>query len=196
MATAFAIELVLAVGTLALYGVAERGTDIALQMTARFSFLLFLPAYCGGALAVLFGPPWDMLRQRARNFGLSFAAAHLVHLGLVVWLCFIGAVPPVGTFEVFGFAAVWLYLLAALSIDRLHRAVGKRVWRLLHLIGLNVLAVAFALDFLKFPAQADAVYLLGYLPFDVVALAGPALRLAAWGVQIYQSRRKSAFQLH
>ncbi len=120
----------------------------------------------------------------------------MVHLGLVVWLCWIGAAPPLATFVFFGFAALWLYVLAALSIDRLHRAVGHPVWRWLNLIGLNFIALAFAVDFLKFPPGANAKYLLGYLPFVMLALAAPLLRLAARAWQAWQNRRNSASPAH
>jgi hypothetical protein len=196
MAAGFTAELILAVMVLALLGTAERGTDVALQLTARFSFLLFLPAYCGSALAALWGPPFDRIRQRGREFGLTFAAAHLVHLCLVVWLCWIGAAPPLATFVFFGIAAMWTYGLAALSIDRLHRAVGHIVWRWLNLIGLNFIALAFAVDFLKFPPQANAKYLIGYLPFVILAIASPVLRVAAWALHAWQNRRNSTSPAH
>src|SRR6202012_4163132 len=128
MGAAFTAELAGAVMVLALLGTAERGTDVALQLTARVSFLLFFPAYCSSALAALWGSPFDRFRWHGRDFGLAFAAAHVVHLGLVVWLCRIGAVPTVATFVFFGIAALWVYGLATLSIDRLHRAVGHVVW--------------------------------------------------------------------
>jgi len=196
MAAGFTTELVLAFIALAVFGTAERGTDIALQLTARLSFLLFLPAWCGSALATLCGPPFDRLTLRARDFGLSFAAAHLVHLGLVVWLCWIGAAPGVATFGFFGFAALWTYGLALLSINRLHRAVGHSVWRWLNLVGLNFIALAFAVDFLKFPFHADFKFLLGYLPFDGLVIVGLVLRVAAWGLRVYQNRRNSTSPAH
>jgi hypothetical protein len=196
MASGFGIELALAVIVLVLLGTGERGTDVALQATARLSYLLFLPAYCGSALAVLFGPPFDPIKRHARDFGLAFAAAHLVHLGLVVWLCYIGAAPALATFVFFGIAAVWTWLLALLSIDRLHLAVGRLAWRWLNLIGLNFIALAFAVDFLRFPFQADAKYLAGYLPFVILAIASPVLRLAAWGLRVYQNRRNSTAPAH
>jgi hypothetical protein len=194
MASGFTAELVLAVITLALFGTGERGTDIALQLTARLSFLLFLPAYCVGALAALCGPPFDRITRRARDFGLTFAAAHLVHLGVVVWLCWIGAAPPITTFVFFGIAALWTYGLALLSIDRLHRAVGQPIWRLLNVAGLNFIALAFAFDFLRVPPRGDAKYLLGYLPFVTLALAAGLLRVAAWGLQVYQFPAHSRMQ--
>jgi hypothetical protein len=183
MAAAFAAALGLTVAVFALVGVEQRGTDAALLVTARFSFMLFWPAYAGGAMAALFGARFHALKAHARNFGLAFASAHLVHLGLVGWLCWIGAVPAVGTFVFFGTAAVWVYLLALLSIDRLHRAVGRIGWRLLSLVGLNFIAFAFAVDFLQFPPRADARYIVFYLPFVMLAIAGPVLRVIAWARQ-------------
>jgi len=67
----------------AVFGAGERGTHVALQATARLSFVLFWPAYCAAALAALFGPSFQPLQRHVREFGLAFAAAHLVHLGLV-----------------------------------------------------------------------------------------------------------------
>jgi hypothetical protein len=196
MASGFSVELILAIMVLALFGTADRGTDGALQVTARFSFLLFLPAYCGGALTTLWGPSFEPIRKRGRDFGLTFAAAHLVHLGLVAWLCWIGAAPPRATFVFFGIAAAWLYGLAALSIDRLHRAIGRVVFQWLNLVGLNFIALAFADDFLQFPPQADAEYLLGYLPFVILSVAAPVLRVAASGLKVWRNRRNSRFPAH
>ena len=74
---------------------------MALKATARLSFLLFWPAYVGGALTTLFGPAFEGLKQRGRDFGLAFASAHLVHIALVTWLVHIGAAPSIRTFVFF-----------------------------------------------------------------------------------------------
>ena len=196
MVTALCAALCLTIVALVLQGADVRGTDAALKMTARFSFLLFWPAYSAGAIATLFGPRFAVFRRRARDFGLAFASAHLVHIGLVVWLCYIGAAPSSQTFTFFGIAVLWTYLLALLSIDRLHRAVGRIGWALLSVVGLNYIAFAFAVDFMRFPLRGDATYLLGYLPFVVLAIAGPILRLAAGGLRVYQILRNSASPAH
>ena len=86
--------------------------------------------------------------------------------------------------------------LALLSINRLHRAVGHSVWRWLNLVGLNFIALAFAVDFLKFPFHADFKFLLGYLPFDGLVIVGLVLRVAAWGLRVYQNRRNSTSPAH
>jgi hypothetical protein len=99
--SAFCAALGLAALVLAALGPGERGTDAALEMTARLSFLLFWPAYSAGGLTEWFGPAFEPLRRRAREFGLAFASAHLVHLALVAWLTYIGAAPSRGTFVLF-----------------------------------------------------------------------------------------------
>jgi hypothetical protein len=109
---------------LAVLGPGTRGTSAALQLTARLSFLLFFPAYVGGALVTLFGQAFDPIRRRARDFGLAFASAQSVHLLLVVWLCLISSAPAQGTFVFFGFAAMWTYLIAAVSIAGLQKPGG------------------------------------------------------------------------
>ena len=66
------------------------------------NLLLFWPAYVGGALTALFGNVFAPLRDNSRNFGLAFAAALSIHLGLVGCLCATGNVPDAKTFIVFG----------------------------------------------------------------------------------------------
>jgi hypothetical protein len=165
---------------LAALGPGERGTHVALQVTARLSFLLFWPAYAGGALTALFGPVFQPLKQRARELGLAFAAAHLVHLGLVGWLSYIGAAPSRGAFIFFGIAALWAYLLALFSIGSLQRTLGPKGWWLLRTVGLNYIAYAFAVDFLRYPLLGDVKHSIGYLPFAILAVGGPMLCLAAF----------------
>src|SRR6202021_2560392 len=143
--SSFCAALGLAALMLATLGPGERGTGVALQMTARLSFLLFWPAYAAGALTALFGPAFEPLKRRAREFGLAFAAAQLVHLALVAWLTHIGATPPLGTFVIFGVAVLWTYFLALFSIGRLQQTLGSWAWWTLHVVGLNYIAYAFAL---------------------------------------------------
>jgi undecaprenyl pyrophosphate phosphatase UppP len=103
--SAFCAALGLAALVLAALGAGESGTDVALQVTARFSFLLFWPAYTAGALTALFGPAFEPLKRRAREFGLAFASAHLVHLALVAWLTQVRPRPTSRVF--FGVAVQW-----------------------------------------------------------------------------------------
>src|SRR6516162_8690367 len=86
MGLAFAAVLILTAAVLTVFGAGVRGTMLGLQMTARFSFLLFWPAYAGSALWALFGLTFLPLKRRVREFGLAYASAHLGHVGLVAWL--------------------------------------------------------------------------------------------------------------
>jgi hypothetical protein len=180
MCSALCAALGLAGLVLAAMGPGERGTDVALQLTARLSFILFWPAYTGGALAALFGPTFNPLKRLSREFGLAFASAHLVHIGLVAWLSYMGAAPPLGSFIFFGIAVLWTYLLALFSVDRLQHALAPKGWWLLRTVGLNYIAYAFAVDFLRFPPVGGFKYFLGYLPFALLSVVGPILRLAAF----------------
>ena len=180
MAAAFCAALGLAVLVLAVFGTDERGTDIALQVTARFSFLLFWPAYAAGAMTALFGPVFEPFKGRAREFGLAFASAHLVHLALVAWLTYIGHAPSRGVFVFFGVAVLWTYLLALFSIRHLQQALGSRGWWFLRVVALNYIAYAFAKDFLRYPQLGSIKYLAGYAPFAILSVLGPLLYLAAF----------------
>jgi hypothetical protein len=191
MCSAFGAALILAVIVIVALGAGERGTVAALRASARFSFLLFWIAYAGRALTALFGPPFQPLKQRAREFGLAFAAAHLVHIGLVGWLCWIGAAPAVGVFVFFGVAAIFTYLLAILSIGNLQQLLGPRWWWLLRTVGMNYIAYAFFVDFANDPLNGSIKHLVLYFPFAILAVVGPFLRLAAWTLQMKHRWLKS-----
>ena len=115
MGAAFGVALAIAAIVLGLNGPDNKSVRLALELTARWSFLLFFLAYAGNALAALFG--WNALKGHAREFGLSFASAHLVHVGLVVWLgVILGKVPLSGGLLLFFLVGLFFtYLLALLS---------------------------------------------------------------------------------
>ncbi len=141
MGTAFGVALATAATVLGLNGPDNRNIRLALLLTVRWSFLLFFLAYAGNALAILCG--WQPLRGRGREFGLSFAAAHLIHVGLVVWLYQISARPPLGPagFWFFTVALFFTYLLAALSFGGV-KALGL-LWPPLRFVGMNYILIAF-----------------------------------------------------
>ena len=151
MAMAFCASLGLAVSILAFFGDEDRGIRIALHATARLAFLFFWPAYVGGALTSLFGDLFLPMRRHARELGLAFAAALLVHLGLVVRLCAIGSPPSPETFGIFGLAAGFVYLLAILSVDRLRQALPGESWPILRTVAMTYIAFGFILDFKRLP---------------------------------------------
>ena len=192
MFSAVCAALTLAASVTIALGAKQSGIDAALAATARLMFLLFWPAYSGGALVALFGAVFQPLKQHAREFGLAFASALLVHLGLVVVLCLIGAAPDAATFVFFGIGAAWAYVLALFSIPRLRLALGPRNWWLLSNVGMNYVAYAFIVDFLQQPLHGGVKHIIEYLPFAVLSLAGPGLRLAAYMQRIGRSWRNSS----
>jgi hypothetical protein len=186
MAAAFSAAFVLAAAVLAIFGVNPRAIAGALRVTARFSVLLFWPAYAGGALATLYGPPFGKLARHRREFGLAFASAHLVHLGLVIWLYRISSKPPVpnSSAVIFGIGFFWIFVLVLLSVGAVRQNLPGRMWRILQTIGLEYIAYLFFLDFLQ-PASAGLCegacrkQPLAYVPFGALIVFGLALRLTA-----------------
>lgn len=183
MGAAFLIALALAVIVLAVFGQGDRGTRMALRVTAEWSFLLFWLAYTGSAMAKVFGPRFDGWGRRGRDLGLSFASAHLVHVGLVLWLFHISAEPPLGGGAPIFFSAglFCTYLLALFSLPRLREALGPRLWQILRTIALEYIALVFATDFIVSPLQAVGIgqFPRSYLPFALMLIGGVGLRIAA-----------------
>jgi hypothetical protein len=180
MAAAFAMAAVIATAVLAHYGTGTNATNTALQVTARFSFLLFWLAYAGGGLAVLLGPfapaPAHFLKRHGRDFGLSFAAAHLVHITLVGWLVWSGHPPGRDVFVFFVPPLLVVYLLALFSLPSLQRALGPGLWAVLRTVGMTYIAYAFAADFLGGnPFDLRLPNLILYTPFALLTVAGPLL---------------------
>ena len=185
MGVAFVANLCLAAVIIVIRGADAHGTETALAATARVCFLWFWVAYAGGALANVFGPAFLPLKRHGRDFGLAFASALLVHLGLVGWLCLIGAAPEKGVFIFFGTAAAFTFLLAALSFGDLHKRLSPRGWQLLRIVGMNFILYAFLSDFMRNPLHGGTKQLVEYLPFTVMAILAPLLRLAAWGLRFH-----------
>jgi hypothetical protein len=181
VAGAVGVTSVLAFGTLIVVGAGESGTFMALRVTARWCFLVFWLAYAGGPLAVLFGPAFGRLARRGREFGLAFAAALVVHLGLVVWLYHVSVKTPVSakTLIFFGIAVFWVGLLALLSLVRVSGLFDPMAARILRSVAMNYLAFAFLIDFAKNPLRGDFGTFIGYAPFLALAVAGPGLRIVA-----------------
>jgi len=185
MGAAFSVALALALCVFAIKGIDHESVVLALRVTARWSFLPFWIAYSGGAMAVLFGPVFKPFAERGREFGLAYAAAQLIHLGLVVWLFQISSRPPLtGLLLVFFSAGLfWTYLLALFSFGGLSKLLGSGGWHTLRVIGLNFIMLAFARDFVPTAMHGAENYgawrLIQYAPFAALCVAGPLLVLAA-----------------
>ena len=185
MGMALGVALGLAAAVLAINGIDTKSLVMALRLTARWSFVLFWVAYTGGAMAALFGQALEPLARRGRESGLAYAAAQLIHLGLVVWLFQISSRPPLSRELVVFFiiGIFWTYLLAVFSFGGLSKAFGSRGWRALRIVGLNYILFAFAFDFVPVAIHGNAHYgvrrLVEYAPFAAMSITAPLLVLAA-----------------
>jgi hypothetical protein len=184
MAGAFGSALALAAAILGTRGTGFPALSLALRMTARWSFLFFWLAYTGGAMARLFGPAFAGLARKKRELGLSFAAAHLVHAGLIVWLGIASdQVPLQGWVRWFFLVALFVtYLLAMLSFGAGPRLIG-RAWRPLLFLSTSFILLAFGRDFVLGALDSDVAdwrYALAYVPFAMLTLAAVLLRVGAF----------------
>jgi hypothetical protein len=175
---AFVVAFALAVIMLVIFGVGERGTAIALRATARWSFLMFWLAYVGGAIAWLCRPHFSGLARHARDLGLAYASAQLIHVGLVVWIIHV-ATGPSGAMLFFWIGMFCTYLLALFSLPRLRDALEPRLWRFLRMIAMEYIAIAFTADFITLHRHELGKHLLNYLPFALMLVGGAGLRFAA-----------------
>jgi hypothetical protein len=185
MGAAFAVALAITAAVFAVRGVDNKSIRLALELTARWSFLLFVLAYAARALATLFGSSFAVLAGRGRELGLAFAAAHLVHVGLVIQLGIVmGRVPLSGGLLLFFLIGLlFTYLLALLSFGGA-RAMGPAAWKTLRFIGMNYILIAFARDFVlpvihPKPTQYNLAHFIAYAPFAAASIAAPLLVLAA-----------------
>jgi hypothetical protein len=192
MALAFCASLGLAISIIAVFGL-KPGFYLALRATARLAFLMFLPAYVGGPLTSLFGNAFLPVRRHARDFGLAFASAMIVHLGIVVCLCAIGAPPPAKTFVKFGIAAVFTYLLALFSIRRVRELLPHKLWPSFLFVATNYIALAFISDFKNF-RLGDVLSDIAYLPFLALAIGGLILNLTASAQALAHMSRKAGIR--
>jgi hypothetical protein len=189
VAASFCIALALAVIVLAIFGAGGRGTALALKVTAAWAFLLFWLAYAGSAAAALFGPRFAGWARRGREFGLGFAAALAVHVGLVVWHYRI-ATEPVGVMAFFWAGVACTGLLALFSLPQLRAALGPHLWRIFCAGALEYIALVFAADLILIPLRVGGVdkYPPSYLPFAAMLIAGTGLRLAAFARRMMAAR--------
>jgi hypothetical protein len=180
MCTGCCAALTLAIAVLAFMGTGEKGTSMALRLTGRLSFLVFWPAYAGGAIAALFGSRFGILARHGRDFGLAYASAQLVHIGLVARFISMSSRPiEESIMPFFAVGVVWTYVLALSSVERLSDLFSPSLRRILRNVGLEYLALVFFADLVLLPIGAHTNHPLEYLPFSILIIVGPILRVAA-----------------
>jgi hypothetical protein len=186
MLGAFLPSLLLAAGALAALGTDAPGTILGLKLTARWAYAFFWPAYAGGALRLVLGPRLQPVARRGRELGFAFAAAMLPHIALVVWIFHISPTPPMSRAKeaYFIVALVFTYLLALLSIRRFSVKWAAAANRVIRIVGVEYIALAFLRDFLAVPPHSTLLQWFAYLPFIALAVAAGLLRLRQWSIRI------------
>jgi hypothetical protein len=181
MGFAGASALTVAVIALLLRGIDEHGVGFATVSAARVAFIFFWLAYVSGPLATLFGARFVALARHRRELGLAFAAALFVHLVLVGWLFRIAAQQPLSDTWItyFAIGALCVYALALGSAGQFREITTTTAWRLFSAIALNYVAFLFFRDFVLLPLLDGTRIPLSGMPFAVLSIVGPLLRLAA-----------------
>ena len=166
------------------YGYAEfggwnaEGAGAAARYTARFSFPVFVAAWSASALATLWPGGWrSVMLRRRRAIGLSFAAAHFVHLAALLVVLFVFAAQPSAK-TIYGGGATYV-LIAAMALtsnDWSVRKLGPRNWKMLHTIGGLAIAIVFTVSYL---GRLDEK---AWLAIPALTLLGSAalVKLLAW----------------
>jgi methionine sulfoxide reductase heme-binding subunit len=155
----------------------------AIRMTARASLAFFLVAFLAGPLLRLMpGRFTAWLVRHRRAFGLSFALSHAIHLTMIGLLYSLDRTlfwtltnPVTVTTGIIAYGLIAIMTLT--SLDALHRAMGPKLWRGVHLLGSWYIWISFAVAFGRravmnghywFPVAilvvALAVRLLGMVP--------------------------------
>lgn len=126
------------------------GAAAAARLTARFSFVWFVAAFSASALNKLWPGGWrSVLLRRRRAIGLSFAAAHMVHLAALLTAILIFDRPSsIVTAVGGGLTYVFIVLMALTSNDQSVRTLGPRNWKLLHTVGAYAIAGVFFVSYL------------------------------------------------
>ena len=196
---ASALLIAMSVLILALEGSGEPGLRMLIRATARTSLALFGTAFAASALRRLWRTPatgW-LLRQR-RTIGLSFAVSHGLHALAIYGLSLVLG----DAFEInlvtliFGGGAYLMVVLMATSSDRAVAWLGRRRWRMLHLVGMYWIWIVFANSYTAraVMALARGTESLAYVPVADFVWAVLGLRFVAWRRGRRRARDESGSQ--
>ena len=179
----FALALILGGGaTLAGWMVGASPAEQALlaaRWTARAALPLFLVAYIASSLLRLWpGEVTRALVRRRRQWGLSFALAHSIHLGALLYNILIFDSRPLLTLLGGGLAYVLIYVMAATSNVASMRMLGKW-WKRLHRFGIHYIWLIFTLSYLGRFSDGDSGHFMTAITLFPLMIAALALRLYA-----------------
>ena len=133
-------------------GIDDESISLALRVSGRVAFLFLIVVFAARPLQQLFKAPWTakILRNR-KLLGVAFAGIHTAHLGLILMRD-----AHVQEFDLsinLSGATIYsfMYLMLITSFSAPARAIGPRVWKVLHKLGIYVLFTGFAISQLPRP---------------------------------------------
>jgi sulfoxide reductase heme-binding subunit YedZ len=142
------------------YGQTVDAAQAMTRFTARISLLIFSLVFAASALHKLFRSDFtaELLRNR-RQWGVSFAFSHTVHLlAIITFFRLSGNPPPLLSVIFGGLGYVLLYACAFTSNDASVKKLGAKNWKRLHKTTVFYLWFIFFLTYLKrlLPDKIDA----------------------------------------
>jgi len=176
----------LAGALLLLAGTDSAATELALQTTARVSFVWFMLAFVASPLQQLCpsrASAWLFSCRRA--LGVIFGFSMSIHVGFIVRLYVLHAParPPMVTDADFFIGIPGLVMVALLtitSVEALKRRLGPSAWRRLHTTGIWVVWGIFFLCLVDSVGRKTTAHpVLAYHTFIAVLLLGMGLRVVA-----------------
>lgn len=142
------------------YGQTVEASQAMVRFTARISLFIFVLIFSASSLHKLFRSEFTAaLLKNRRQFGLSFAYSHTVHLFTIIFFFKLsGNQAPMLTLIFGGLAYLLMYAMAFTSNDWSVRKLGAKNWKLLHKIGVFYLWFIFFITYLRrvLPSPADA----------------------------------------
>ena len=154
---------------LGVYGHDPEGMLVAIRITTRIAFLLFITVVICRPLRELAHTPLTSWMMRNRRYlALSYASWHLMHwpilTAMVVILEPAGFMHKVGSFIIpSGAVLLVITLLAATSSDRAVRFFGRRLWSAIHTISLYTIWVYFLRIYLERLPNPEHFYVYVYI---------------------------------
>ncbi|QNI77558.1 hypothetical protein [Synechococcus sp. MVIR-18-1] len=153
----------------------------AIDATGRSSLILFAIAFTASSLESLWASSitrWS-LRNR-RWIGLSFAASHFIHLGLIISISLLFPDPflreqSLGQWLFGGLAYMFVFLMALTSTNQAQHWMGMKSWKRLHYVGSHWIWTVFLFTYLKHVKEGPFWF---YLPFLVFTLLMIPIRFA------------------
>lgn len=152
---------------------------VAIRSTGRSSLFLFSLAFTASSVYYFWKAPFSKwVLQNRRYIGVSFAASHFIHLGLITLVSVVFPEPfledQAPSQWIFGgIGYVFIALMALTSSDKAQHRLGMKNWKKLHLIGGYYLWFVFFMTYIKHTKIAPGFY----TPFLVFTIAVLLLRL-------------------